>query len=51
MDEPVIRVATPPKMVCQQCGLPIFNASTLGVNWLHVLSGKAECQKGKVRRA
>lgn len=46
-----MNVATPPKMVCQHCGLGIFNTLRLGVNYVHTITGKAECRRGNSRRA
>lgn len=46
-----VRVATPPRMVCQNCGETIYNYRVLGWEWLHVVTDKAECKRGKSRQA
>lgn len=41
------KVATPPRMVCKNCGLSIFNRYPLGYHYLHTVTGKHECKVGK----
>lgn len=44
-----VPVATPPRMVCKNCGLGIFNQYPLGHHYLHTVTGKHECKQGKRR--
>lgn len=48
---PPVKVATPPRMVCQNCGLGIFNTTPLGMNYVHTVTRKAECRRGRSRQA
>ena len=38
-------------MVCKNCGLGIFNKYPLGHHYLHIVTGKHECKRGKSRQA
>lgn len=44
-----VLVATPPRMVCKNCGLGIFNQYPLGHHYLHTVTGEHECKRGKRR--
>jgi hypothetical protein len=49
--EQPVPVATPPRMVCQNCGETIFNLYPLGHSYVHTVTNKAECYQGRSRQA
>lgn len=36
-------IATPPPLVCQNCGVRVFNSSRFGHRYIHVVTNEIEC--------